>query len=93
MDKDDRLNDQVLWKRAHRRVIFKRFLFFYFILIVVSWVYWYKSGSAADGGIPWPIFPTVLLAPLVIALYVRAYWLFRKSAVEKEFEKLKAKQL
>jgi hypothetical protein len=92
MDNPISANDIALWKRARRRVIFKRFIFFYFLLLVVSWAYWYKSGSIGEGGIPWPIFPTVLFAPIVIVLYVRAYWLFRKSAVEKEFEKLKGKQ-
>jgi hypothetical protein len=92
MDNPIAANDLALWKRARRRVTFKRFIFFYFLLLAISWAYWYKSGSIAEGGIPWPIFPTVFLAPIVIILYVRAYWLFRKSAVEKEFEKLKAKQ-
>ncbi len=85
-------DDKILWTKAKRRVGFKRFLFFYFMLIISSWLYWYFSGNLAEGGIPWPIFPTVLLAPVIIVLYFRAYLLFGKSAVEKEYDKLKAKQ-
>ncbi len=84
--------DKILWIKAKRRVRFKRFLFFYLVTLIASWAYWYINGNIADGGIPWPLFPTLLFAPLVVILYVRAYWLFRKSAVEKEFEKLKAQQ-
>ncbi len=83
--------DAHLWKKAKRRVTFKRWLWFYFLLVFASWTYWYTNEKKTESGIPWPLFPTVLIAPIVIILYIRAYWLFGKSAVEKEYEKLKLK--
>jgi apolipoprotein N-acyltransferase len=84
--------DALLWKKAKRRVIFKRWMWFYVLLVFGSWIYWYTNENKAEDGIPWPLFPTLFIAPIIIILYIRAYWLFGKSAVEKEYEKLKSQK-
>jgi hypothetical protein len=84
-------NDIVLWRQAKRKVAFKRMFILYIIICVASWLYWYKIEGIADGGIPWPLFPTILGIPILLVLKARVKGK-GKSAIEKEYEKLKAKQ-
>jgi hypothetical protein len=83
---------QLLWRKARRRVRFKRFFILAILVSLASWFYWYKFMIAADAGIPWPFLLTAVLVILLLILFLRAYVFSNDQSVINEYQKLKSKK-
>ena len=91
--------DRLLWKEAKKRVGFKNHLLTYIIVNLFLWILWYFTDwkHAEEGenrsGIPWPIFCTIGWGFGLFWHFMGTYVLNDKPGqIEKEYQKLKAKQ-
>lgn len=84
--------EKQLWKIAKKRVSFKKHLASYMIINIMFWCIWFFTDKEnEDGGFPWPVFPMLGWGIGILFSFINAYVLTKEGAVEKEFEKLKAK--
>ncbi|OSZ73726.1 hypothetical protein CAP36_17120 [Chitinophagaceae bacterium IBVUCB2] len=84
--------DPKLWAMAKQRAAFKKDLVYYMVINAFLWVIWAISNyndKEFDGGIPWPIWPTVGWGIAMIIEYFSVYKFPKEITAEKEYEKLK----
>ncbi|MES2648440.1 MAG: 2TM domain-containing protein [Bacteroidota bacterium] len=90
------ITDERLWKVARKRAAFKRHLSIYFLVNLFLWaIWWFTTESRAifTGSIPWPLWTTLGWGLGLAFNYLDAYGAADKeSAIEKEYEKLKAEE-
>ena len=89
------VKDKALWKLAKRRAGFKSHLTNYIIINIFLWAVWYFTGQKMnnDSLFPWPLWATLGWG-IGIAFHFAGTYLFPKEdRVEKEYQKLKNKQL
>lgn len=80
--------DPQLWEIAQRRASFKSHIAIYFVMVAFFWIIWWFTGARTNGmGLPWPVWPTAGWGLGVFFHYLGAY-VFKKSQVDKEYEKL-----
>jgi hypothetical protein len=90
--------DEILWKTAQKRAAFKYHVLIYFIMNVFFWTIYYISLRTNTTPpqdrdmIPWPVYPMLGWGIGVLFNYVDVYK-SRNSLAEKEYEKLKNKNL
>ncbi len=90
----EQLRDEFLWKKAKKRVAFKKHLITYVVCNLFFWVVWLLTDYQKNGlhGIPWPIFSMTGWGIGLIFNFFSAYaFTYRSDDVEKEYEKLKKK--
>lgn len=88
--------DPKLWEIAQKRTSFKTNFITYFIVNVFLWILWYVNtgtGKQYQSNIPWPVWPTLGWGLGLLFHYFGAYVYPQANSVEKEYEKLKNKQL
>ena len=85
--------DPVLWQQAKKRAGFKTQAIIYVLVNGFLWALWYFNNSHkdSDGGIPWPLWPTLGWGIGLAFSFVGAYLSSGSTAVEREYEKLKNK--
>ena len=87
--------DPELWEVAQKRAGFKSHLISYVIINGFFWALWLFSGN--DHGdnerVPWPVWPMLGWGIGVAFHYAGAYIFPKANLVEKEYQKLKNKQL
>ncbi|MDP1799748.1 MAG: 2TM domain-containing protein [Bacteroidota bacterium] len=84
--------ERMLWKQAKKRVGFRNHLLSYLLVNTMLWVMWFVNGREMEEGLPWPIFCTLGWGFGLLWHFMGAFVFNNKlSQVEKEFEKLKAK--
>lgn len=85
--------EKQLWKLARKRVSFKRHLATYIVINIMFWCIWFFSEkNNEESGFPWPVFPMLGWGIGLTFNFLGAYIFNKEMAVEKEFEKLKAKK-
>ena len=88
--------DERLWKIARKRASFKKHFTSYFLVILFLWAIWWFTTERRHiytGAVPWPVWPMLAWGLAIAFNYFDAYGSpDRQSAVEKEFEKLKAER-
>ena len=90
--------DEILWKTAQKRAAFKYHVLIYFIMNIFFWTIYYISLRTNTtlpqdrASIPWPVYPLIGWGIGVLFNYVDVYK-SRNSLAEKEYEKLKNKNL
>ena len=87
--------DPELWEIAQKRASFKSHLTVYIVMNLFFWVLWFSSGqkSTWSNGLPWPVWPMAGWGIGVFFHYMGAYINPRNNSVEREYQKLKDKQL
>ncbi len=84
--------EKQLWHIAKKRVKFKRHLAIYIVINTMLWLMWaFTKNHEEDSWIPWPVFSTIGWGVGVVFSFLGAYVFSKHDAVEREFEKLKAK--
>jgi len=85
--------EKQLWKLARKRVSFKRHLATYVVINIMFWCIWFFSEKKnEEWGFPWPVFPMLGWGIGLTFNFLGAYIFNKETAVEKEFEKLKARK-
>jgi len=99
MDNQENENqkDQQLWKTAKDRVDFRKHLYTYLVVNTFLWLLWWAGDDGVNNygslNLPWPVFSTVGWGIGLFFNYLGAYHMNgKKSAIEKEYEKLKAER-
>lgn len=85
--------EKYLWKKAKKRVEFKRHLSTYVIMNSFFWALWFFTGRhEGSHGMPWPVWPMIGWG-IGIAFHFMGAFVFdnRFESIEKEYEKLKNK--
>lgn len=87
--------DPELWEIAQKRVSFRSHLTVYIIMNLFFWIIWFFSGQKTTGGngLPWPVWPGVGWGIGLVFHYLGAYVNPKNNSVEREYQKLKDKQL
>jgi hypothetical protein len=87
--------ERMLWKEAKKRVGFRNHLYSYLIINVFMWVMWLVTGREEnEHDLPWPLWCTLGWGFGLFWHYVSTFHMGNKlNQVEKEFEKLKSKNL
>ena len=89
-------SDERLWKIARKRAAFKRHLTVYVVVNLFLWAIWWfstESRGIYTGPIPWPLWSSLGWGLGLAFNYLDAYGAADKqSAIEKEYEKLKAEE-
>ena len=84
--------DPELWLLARKRAGFKRHLATYIVINIFLWLLWFFTGRETDGSdIPWPVWSTFGWGFGLAMHYISTY--VKTNTEEKEYEKLKNKQL
>lgn len=82
--------DEMLWKKAKKRVDFKRHLFTYILVNGFLWAIWFFTGEYEHGQrFPWPLWATLGWGIGLAFNFYSAYIDNKGDAVEREYEKLK----
>jgi hypothetical protein len=89
--------DPLLWEIAQKRAGFKSHLTTYIIVNSFLWFTWFVTSSRYTGDImdmnfPWPIWPTLGWGIGLAYNYADAYIFPKANTVEREYQKLSAKQ-
>ena len=84
--------DQKLWKLAKKRADFQRSLASYFIVNGFLWALWWFTDNDHEG-LPWPVWPMLGWGLGLIFQYLNAYGGSKDDLAEKEYQKLKNKDL
>jgi hypothetical protein len=87
--------DEQLWTIAKKRAGFKRHLITYVIINIFLWAIWYFSPHRDyySGDFPWPLWTTLGWGVGLAFNYAGAYLFTKDDQTEKEYQKLKNKQL
>jgi hypothetical protein len=89
-------SDERLWKIARKRATFKRHLTIYIVINLFLWAIWWfstESRGIYTGPIPWPLWSSLGWGLGLAFNYLDAYGSpDKQSAIEKEYEKLKAEE-
>lgn len=84
-----------LWKLAKKRVSFKRHLTSYLIINTFLWLIWALDISNVENSqeFAWPVFCTLGWGIGVAFDYLGTYVFPKSNSIEKEFERLKSKNI
>ena len=86
--------DPKLWEIARERTHFKWNLFSYIVINIFLWAIWiFTYDKSDDDGWPWPVWVTLGWGIGVAFHYFEAYISPGSNSVEKEYEKLKNKEI
>jgi hypothetical protein len=87
--------EKMLWKEAKKRVVFRNHLYSYLVINLFFWIMWFVGYSRTDHmGLPWPTWCSLGWGFGLFWHYISAFVMGNKyNQVEKEFEKLKSKNL
>lgn len=87
--------DEKLWALAKKRASFQRSLASYFIINAFLWcIWWFTTGRYGyNGGMPWPAWAMLGWGIGLFFQYLNAYGGGKNDLVEKEYQKLKNKNL
>ena len=87
--------DPELWQLAQKRASFKSHLTVYIIMNIFFWIVWYFTSQRYSGAMsfPWPVWPMFGWGIGLFFHFMGAYVYPKHNPVEKEYQKLKNKQL
>ncbi|MCU0433935.1 MAG: 2TM domain-containing protein [Bacteroidia bacterium] len=83
--------EKELWKKAKRRVGFRRHLIIYLLVNTFLWCVWFFTGREHSEGFPWPVFPMLGWGIGLAFDFFGAYINNGSDAIEREYEKLKSR--
>ncbi len=92
------IKDPELWRIARKRASFKSHALIYFIINFLLWTMWYiklrnnTTSYFERDLIPWPVWPMVGWGIILFIHYLAAYT-GKERLAEKEYDKLKNKNL
>jgi hypothetical protein len=86
-------NDQELWILARKRVSFRNHFISYLACNIFFWALWYiKDHDDPESGFPWPLIVSISWGFGLLWHFLGAFvFANKKSAVQREYEKLKKK--
>lgn len=80
--------DERLWRIAKLRSQFKSSLIIYLLTNAFLWALWIITGGIHDGGVPWPIWPSLGWGLAVAYQYFNAWHRDPFGDTVREYEKL-----
>lgn len=91
MEAKEKMQEELLWATAKKRVGFKKSIITYVIVNTFLWTIWFLTDREDDNSlIPWPIWSTIGWGIGLVFQYMNAYVFNNKmDSIEKEYEKLK----
>lgn len=87
--------NEILWELAKKRAGFKKHLISYAIVNAFLWAVWFASGIDHEGHthfLPWPLWVMLAWGIGLVFNYADAFLFNTRSAIEREYEKLKNQQ-
>lgn len=91
----ENVKDPVMWEIAQKRVSFKHHVRVYILMNIFFWMVWYFTGQHYSGGMkfPWPVWPMFGWGIGLLFHFMAAYVYPQDHSVEREYQKLKNKNL
>lgn len=91
----ENVKDPELWELAQKRASFKSHLTVYTIMNIFFWGVWYFTNNNYNGEdrFPWPVWPMFGWGIGLFFHFMGAYVYPKNYSVEREYKKLKNKQL
>lgn len=87
------VKDPALWELAQKRAGFKIHARVYILVNVFLWGLWFLQGNQFDNLRAWPLMTTIGWGIGLAFHFANAYLFPKFNSVEKEYEKLKNKQI